>query len=190
MKNHIIYDFYSLPEFAGIPREEIKEALLNCMFSSLMHWQTWLGSTISISFFKLGDFLFNSRSYTGLYSISWFAITTLPFYILGAFIGSQIIMQQTRPHLKEYLLKKEKEQKLALTESEKGLYENLSRVRANIAIPKGVLSSTICNDVTLKEMARLKPTTLSALEKISGITKEFIQNYGNFFVDEIRMYKS
>ena len=48
----------------------------------------------------------------------------------------------------------------------------------------------ICSDESLRLLAKYKPTTLEDMANISGIGDGFIENYGKYFLREIKRFKS
>jgi ATP-dependent DNA helicase RecQ len=68
------------------------------------------------------------------------------------------------------------------------LFDRLRRVRLDIAHGRGVPPYVICHDTTLRELARLKPTSLGALVGVYGIGARKAEAFGPAFVDEIRAY--
>jgi ATP-dependent DNA helicase RecQ len=68
------------------------------------------------------------------------------------------------------------------------LFDRLRRVRLDIAHARGVPPYVVCHDTTLRELARLKPTSLVALVGVYGIGARKAEQIGTAFVDEIRAY--
>lgn len=77
---------------------------------------------------------------------------------------------------------------IQLTEEQQNLYEGLRQLRFKIAAAKGLPAYTICHDTTLREIAKLKPTTPEALLAMHGIGEKFVQNYGDFFLGAIKSH--
>ncbi len=75
---------------------------------------------------------------------------------------------------------------LELDSTEQLIFENLRKVRLRIAVAKGLPTFTICHDSILREMAKKKPDTPETLLSIHGVGKKFIENYSEFFIDEIK----
>lgn len=48
----------------------------------------------------------------------------------------------------------------------------------------------ICSDTSLRLLAKYKPTTLQDMANVSGLGKNFIDNYGNYFLEEIKKFLS
>ncbi len=80
----------------------------------------------------------------------------------------------------------------AETESWQGvdtdLFERLRGVRLQIARDRGVPPYVIFHDTTLRELARLKPTSLAALRGVYGIGARKAEQLGEAFVDAIRTH--
>lgn len=65
------------------------------------------------------------------------------------------------------------------------LFEKLRRLRKDIADMEGLPPYVIFNDNTLKEMAKYRPSTRSAMLEISGVGNNKFDAYGQSFIDEI-----
>src|SRR5207237_5057779 len=71
---------------------------------------------------------------------------------------------------------------------DRDLFERLRGVRLQIARDRGVPPYVIFHDTTLRELARLKPTSLSALRGVYGIGARKAEQLGDAFVQEIRAH--
>jgi ATP-dependent DNA helicase RecQ len=71
---------------------------------------------------------------------------------------------------------------------DRDLFERLRGVRLKIARDRGVPPYVIFHDTTLRELARLKPTSLAALRGVYGIGARKAEQLGDAFVDEIRAH--
>ncbi|HEV7659002.1 MAG TPA: DNA helicase RecQ [Allosphingosinicella sp.] len=65
------------------------------------------------------------------------------------------------------------------------LFEALRARRRELAAEQGVPPYVIFHDSTLREMAELKPTTLGALSRLSGVGEAKLERYGQAFVEVI-----
>ena len=78
------------------------------------------------------------------------------------------------------------------TEAWKGvdhdLFDRLRAVRLRIARERGVPPYVIFHDTTLRELARLKPSSVAELQTVYGIGARKAEQMGEAFVDEIRSY--
>ena len=78
----------------------------------------------------------------------------------------------------------------AETESWQGvdreLFERLRTVRLDVARARGVPPYVIFHDATLREMARLRPTTVDALLAVKGVGARKAEDLGEMFVAAIR----
>ena len=78
------------------------------------------------------------------------------------------------------------------TEAWKGvdqhLFDRLRAVRLRIARERGVPPYVIFHDTTLRELARLKPSSVAELHSVYGIGARKAEQLGEAFVDEIRSY--
>ena len=66
------------------------------------------------------------------------------------------------------------------------LFERLRAVRLEIARARGVPPYVIFHDTTLRDMARLKPTTIEALRNVYGVGERKAADLGETFLAEIR----
>ena len=70
--------------------------------------------------------------------------------------------------------------------ADRSLFERLRAVCLEIARSRGVPPYVIFHDTTLRELARLKPTTVDALQHVYGIGAKKAQQLGEMFLAEIR----
>jgi ATP-dependent DNA helicase RecQ len=68
------------------------------------------------------------------------------------------------------------------------LFDRLRAVRLRIARERGVPPYVIFHDTTLRELARLKPSSVAELQTVYGIGARKAEQLGEAFVDEIRSY--
>ena len=71
---------------------------------------------------------------------------------------------------------------------ERGLFEELRKLRANLAKATDVPAFVIFSDRTLQEMARALPQTPQGLRSVPGIGERKLAQYGEQFLDVIRSY--
>jgi ATP-dependent DNA helicase RecQ len=69
---------------------------------------------------------------------------------------------------------------------DRALFERLREVRLGLARGRGVPPYVIFHDTTLREMARLRPTTEAALRDIYGVGQRKAEDVGLAFLDAIR----
>jgi ATP-dependent DNA helicase RecQ len=69
---------------------------------------------------------------------------------------------------------------------DRDLFERLREVRLEIARSRGVPPYVIFHDTTLRDMARVKPTTLEALRSVYGVGERKAADLGETFLAEIR----
>ena len=70
------------------------------------------------------------------------------------------------------------------------LFEKLRAVRFDIARSRGVPPYVIFHDVTLRDMARLRPTSLDSLLMVKGVGARKADDLGNLFLAAIRAHAS
>ncbi len=68
------------------------------------------------------------------------------------------------------------------------LFERLRNVRKSLAQVQQVPPYIVFSDKTLHEMCRRFPSTLSEMEKISGVGEAKLKRYGTDFIREIKLY--
>jgi len=69
------------------------------------------------------------------------------------------------------------------------LFEALRVLRRDLAREQGVPPYVVFNDATLREMAGLRPETLSGLAQISGVGAKKLETYGDAFLAAIRSHQ-
>lgn len=68
---------------------------------------------------------------------------------------------------------------------EKELFEDLRKLRREIAQKRDIPAFMICGDTTLRELTKQKPTDTTSLLSVRGIGEKFVQNYGDKFIETI-----
>ena len=68
------------------------------------------------------------------------------------------------------------------------LFDALRALRRELAQQAGVPPYVIFHDATLREMAQLRPATLSALGEVSGVGARKLEAYGDAFLTVIRAH--
>jgi ATP-dependent DNA helicase RecQ len=71
---------------------------------------------------------------------------------------------------------------------DQGLFENLRRLRKEIANAERLPPYIVFHDSTLYEMARQHPLTEAEMLRIAGISENKMEKYGQQFLDAIRTY--
>ncbi len=69
----------------------------------------------------------------------------------------------------------------------RALFDRLRALRREIADEQGVPAFMVFSDRTLRDMARRRPTTKSAMLEVSGVGPAKLENYGERFLRAIRM---
>jgi len=77
-----------------------------------------------------------------------------------------------------------------LNDQEQVLYEDLRQLRFNLSVDKAVPAYVICHNITLREIAKLKPKSEDELLLINGIGENFVHNYGKDFLRIIELYEN
>ncbi|MBM4299482.1 MAG: RecQ family ATP-dependent DNA helicase, partial [Deltaproteobacteria bacterium] len=88
---------------------------------------------------------------------------------------------------------KEKVQKTRYAEKswekvDEGLFEALRTLRRKLADQRGVPAYVLFNDATLRDMARLRPSTPNALLGVRGVGEKKLADLGQRFLEEIVTY--
>jgi len=71
---------------------------------------------------------------------------------------------------------------------DRALFDRLRAVRLEIARSRGVPPYVIFHDATLREMARLRPTSLDALLAVKGVGARKADDLGETFLTAIRSH--
>ena len=68
------------------------------------------------------------------------------------------------------------------------LFEELRKLRRNLAKQRAVPAYIVFNDATLRDLARERPATHEELLRISGIGLKKLEQYGKELLHQIREY--
>lgn len=68
---------------------------------------------------------------------------------------------------------------------DRGLFEHLRGIRRALAQERAVPAFVILSDATLRELARLRPTTRDAFARVRGIGEHKLADFGDRFLDAI-----
>jgi ATP-dependent DNA helicase RecQ len=71
---------------------------------------------------------------------------------------------------------------------DRALFDRLRTVRLEIARSRGVPPYVIFHDATLREMARLRPTSIDALLSVKGVGTRKADDLGGVFLEAIRAH--
>lgn len=71
---------------------------------------------------------------------------------------------------------------------DKGLFEALRRLRAEIARERGVPAYVVFGDAALRDMARRRPSTLDRFLDVRGVGETKCEQYGRVMIERIRAY--
>ena len=71
---------------------------------------------------------------------------------------------------------------------DQNLFELLRSYRKNVAVAKSVPPFQIFSDVTLRELSRVRPSSLEKLNLIYGIGEQKLKEFGNDILTIIRKY--
>jgi ATP-dependent DNA helicase RecQ len=96
-----------------------------------------------------------------------------------------VLARQRRP-VKGRVEKRSRIEADSWQDVDRDLFERLRTVRLEIARARGVPPYVIFHDTTLREMARLRPTTMSELHGIRGIGARKAEDLGETFLAAIR----
>ncbi|MCE9590795.1 MAG: DNA helicase RecQ [Planctomycetes bacterium] len=69
---------------------------------------------------------------------------------------------------------------------DKGLFEEMRKLRHGLAVERGVPAYTVMHDRTLRELARIRPGSIENIEHIYGLGSRKIADIGPLLVDTIR----
>jgi ATP-dependent DNA helicase RecQ len=73
---------------------------------------------------------------------------------------------------------------------DRGLFEHLRGVRLDVARSRGVPPYVIFHDATLREMARIRPSTIASLFTVKGVGARKAEDLGSIFLEAIRTHGS
>jgi ATP-dependent DNA helicase RecQ len=73
-----------------------------------------------------------------------------------------------------------------LADMDESVYEALRTWRREVSRQHGVPAYTVFHDSTLRELARVRPQTLSELRSISGIGATKLERYGEALLEKLR----
>ena len=96
-----------------------------------------------------------------------------------------VLARQRRP-VKDRVAKRSRIESESWQDVDRDLFERLRAVRLEIARARGVPPYVIFHDTTLRELARLRPSTLEALHGIKGVGARKAQDLGETFLAAIR----
>lgn len=69
-----------------------------------------------------------------------------------------------------------------------GLFDALRALRRELALRRNVPAYVVFSDAALRDMARLRPSTLEAFLRVSGVGSAKAEQYGDIFLDAISRY--
>lgn len=95
------------------------------------------------------------------------------------------LARQRRP-VKDRVPKRSKVEAESWQDVDRDLFERLRSVRLRIARSRGVPPYVVFHDTTLREMARLRPSTMEALRQVYGVGARKAEDLGEAFLDVIR----
>ena len=84
--------------------------------------------------------------------------------------------------------KAEREKKVSAGVPRDGLFEDLRRLRREIANEQHVPAFMIFSDATLTDMVRIRPVTMREFRMVNGVGNIKAEQYGQRFIDRIKNY--
>jgi ATP-dependent DNA helicase RecQ len=96
-----------------------------------------------------------------------------------------VLARQRRP-VKDRVPKRSRIESESWQDVDRDLFERLRAVRLQIARARGVPPYVIFHDTTLRELARLRPTSIAELYGIRGIGAKKAEDLGEVFLAAIR----
>jgi ATP-dependent DNA helicase RecQ len=105
--------------------------------------------------------------------------------------GHQVLRSETIPELyrPKQVVKKSAAKTVADWEGvDRELFEQLRELRRQLAAEKQIPAYVVFHDATLREMARQRPSTSTALGRITGVGEKKLADYGAQFVKFITEY--
>ena len=97
-----------------------------------------------------------------------------------------LTLARQRPPRKDALRARSRVETESWQDVDRGLFERLRAVRLETARQRGVPPYVIFHDATLREMARLRPTSIDALLSVKGVGARKADDLGEIFLSAIR----
>jgi ATP-dependent DNA helicase RecQ len=98
----------------------------------------------------------------------------------------QLALARQRRPVKDRAPKRSKAEAESWRDVDRDLFERLRHVRLQIARSRGVPPYVIFHDTTLREMARVRPSTLDQLRTVYGVGARKAEDLGQVFLEAIR----
>ena len=98
----------------------------------------------------------------------------------------QLALARQRRPVKDRAPKRSKAEAESWRDVDRDLFERLRHVRLQIARSRGVPPYVIFHDTTLREMARVRPSTLDQLRTVYGVGARKAEDLGEVFLEAIR----
>jgi ATP-dependent DNA helicase RecQ len=95
------------------------------------------------------------------------------------------LARQRRP-VKDRVPKRSRVEAESWQDVDRDLFERLRAVRLQIARSRGVPPYVVFHDTTLREMARLRPSTVDAFRQLRGVGARKAEDLGDAFLEAIR----
>jgi ATP-dependent DNA helicase RecQ len=73
---------------------------------------------------------------------------------------------------------------------DRGLFESLRGVRSELSANRNVPAYIILGDATLRELARIRPTSTAAMANIKGLGEKKLAEFGDLFLNAIANYSA
>ncbi len=99
---------------------------------------------------------------------------------------ADLTLARQRPPRKAASRRRSRAEAESWLDVDRSLFDRLRAVRLEIARSRGVPPYVIFHDATLREMARLRPTSLDALLAVKGVGERKAQDLGETFLTAIR----
>ena len=106
--------------------------------------------------------------------------------------GRQVLKGKETPRLLKPTERKARKAKAAVVGwqgVDEGLFEKLRKLRRRLAEEKHVPAFVVFSDATLRDMARLKPTTAEDFLKVNGVGEKKCEQYAEDFLRAIAEYR-
>ena len=159
---------------------------------SVRDWQTYLLQMLQMGFFEVAYNMHNQMKVTPL---GWKVLKGEHQVSLAIMENEERAPRQQRVnrpsrgssipvvHAERVIF----EDEMAGVEDKK-LFEYLRKIRKNLADEQGYPPYIVLSDKSLHELTKMKPTTLQAFGRISGIGEFKIKKYGDTFIKAIKKY--
>jgi ATP-dependent DNA helicase RecQ len=103
-------------------------------------------------------------------------------------LGAELLRGNAEPRLLKPAVREAKSSRTAEANWEgvdRPLFEHLRELRKQIAADESLPAYVVFGDTTLRELARMRPTSLETMAAVKGVGEKKLERYGQVFLDAI-----